>query len=1073
MTITPVQGNQVNSSVSVTSQAITLGAGVTQGNLLVASVTVGSNTTSITGPSGGWTQAIINNPAGSNALVDTSIWWTVVSAGQAGQTSWTWTFGASHTVYMCIKEWSSTNGWPASPMDQTAQGDTAGTPVQATTIVSGTTSTTTQASELWIASLAYKGTAQTESSITSGWTKDLESTISGNTTMTMLYQVALSTGTAACQYTIGTAQYWAGCIATFKDNPPNPALSTSPTTLSFSASVGGSNPASQNDTLSETHNIGTNWTSNISYGSGSGWLGISPTTGTLAGSGNQTITVSCTTGSLVVGTYTATVTFTAVTGGATATIGVTFVITIPTPVLSTSPTTLSFSSATGGGNPPSQNDTLSETAGAATSWTSSINYGSGSGWLGISPSFGSLSANGNQVVVFSCTTGALTAATYTATVTFTAVTGGATATVTVSFIIAAASRIITAGQFGLYANGTGTASFDHLRVTQYPDPSLSLAPVLPRIGTSLAAWNAVTPPNTTLGVDISYDGVNWTDDTSSNGGSLPTIYSQPVPTVDGFSTNTSANYTSANRAGGATATVAYDLANDRLIMTGGTNAFYLNSSINRADVDFFADLDRSDAGGLVWRYVNNTNFYYLVINDSLSSTGVKNTITLYRVVANVQTVLGTAVISYVVGTSTSSYIVTFTHGTYRRFRVTMLGGVIICYVDGVQMITATDGSPLGAGLMGLYNNGGTTGSRYYQLWLQPIGDSVTGTPAGDTVTGKFVYTRLRLATTDPTVTPQVLDVTTTGFSPNIQAGTTIPNVAYNATSIAKNYDDLAKQSNYSWYIDQNKNLIFRSTATVAAPWILQSSPAGLVQTVDLEVSTNLELDVQNDLYRNRQIIIGAIATLTASATFAGDGSTRQFTLGYPLNSAPTILLNGVVQTIGLKGSTGFQFYWATGDAVLEQDASGVVLQKTDQLSVANYTGQYITNVTVDNVAAQAAQALIEGSTGIVENVEDDTTLKLSLADATTRANQLLARYSTLGRTLIFDTSRDGLAVGQTLSIFFPEEGIIDGQFYINQVEITLRKNVNDAQIWWYKVTCSELPRQASWAKLIASGLSLQ
>lgn len=217
MTISRVQGNQVNSGSSVTSQAVTLGSGVTAGNLLVAAVTVGSNSTSITGPTG-WTQAVINNPAGGSALVDASIWWAIVGVGgvSAGGTSWTWTFGASHTVYMCIEEWNSTTGWMASPVDQTAQGDTAGTPVTATTIVSGTTSTTLEASELWIASLAYKGSAQTESSITAGWTKDLESTIASNTTMTMLYQIASSTGAAACQYTISSAQFWAGAVATFK-----------------------------------------------------------------------------------------------------------------------------------------------------------------------------------------------------------------------------------------------------------------------------------------------------------------------------------------------------------------------------------------------------------------------------------------------------------------------------------------------------------------------------------------------------------------------------------------------------------------------------------------------------------------------------------------------------------------------------------------------------------------------------------------------------------------------------------------------------------------------------------------
>lgn len=630
---------------------------------------------------------------------------------------------------------------------------------------------------------------------------------------------------------------------------------------------------------------------------------------------------------------------------------------------------------------------------------------------------------------------------------------------------------LASGGFALFANGTGTATFDHLRVTQYPDPALSLAPIVPRTGTTLIAWNANVPTNTTLGMDISLDGVNWTDVTSQNGGSLPSIYSQPDPTIDGFTSNTSANYTSTFRTGGAAGTWTPDTANSRLVATGGTNAIYVSTLISRAEVDFFADLDRADAGGIVWRYVDQNNFYYLLIADTLASTGTKNTVTLYKVASNVQTQLATAAISYTVGPTT----VVFTRGTYHRFRVSMLSGVITVYVDGVQLATYTDGSPLGAGLMGFFNNGGTTGSRYYQLWIQPQGDNVTGNPAGDTTTGQFVYTRQRLSTSDPSVTPQVLDITTMAAAPTIGAGVSIPSVTYNASLISKNFDDLAKQSNYSWYIDQNKILNFRSRMANAAPWILQSTPYGLVQTNDLEVDSNLELDVENDLYRNRQIILGANDTATFVETKIGDGNARSWTLGYQVAAQPAITLNGVTvpsTSIGLKGNIGFRYYYALGDPVITQDAGQTVLQATDQLTVT-YIGQFGITVTIDDLTEQTSRASIEGGTGIVEDVQDVTDQGLNKAAAITLANQLLNRYAIAGRTLIFDTTRNGLQVGQILTIFLVEHGIWDGQFFITQVEVSLMKGVADTQIWIYKVTASELPKQASWAKLLATGIGLQ
>jgi hypothetical protein len=644
-----------------------------------------------------------------------------------------------------------------------------------------------------------------------------------------------------------------------------------------------------------------------------------------------------------------------------------------------------------------------------------------------------------------------------------------TATIQVRAVIGTPG--IGSGGFTIWANGTGTFSADSLRVTEYPDPSLSLSTVLPRLGATVVSWNALVPGNTTLGIDISYDGVNWTDVTSGNGGSLPTLYSQAAPVTDGFSVNTSANYTSTNRAGGSLGTWTFDTSNSRLVATGGVNAIYTYNAINRADVDFFTDMDRSDAGGLVWRYSDPSDFYYLRVCDSLSSVSTANTVTLFKVSGGIQTQLATAPTSVTYGPP-PQVTYGFTRGTYRRFRVSMLGGVIIVSMDGVALITYTDGSPLGAGLMGLYNNGGTVGSRYYQLWMTPQGDYVSGTPTGDIVTGKFVYTRARLATTDPTETPQVEDLTTVALTPNIGIGILLPSITYISSAINKNFDDLAKQSNYFWYFDHaTKSMVFQQLGDIPSPWILQSAAAGLVPTVELEVSSNFELDAGNTLYRNRQTIIGALDTVTLTATFIGDGSTRSFTLGYPLNSAPTILLNGVTQTVGTKGNTGYQWYYAIGDAVLEQDASGVVMQLTDTLSVPNYVGQFETVVTVDNTAEQATRAIVEGGTGIVEEVEDYSGKNLSKSAALTLAQQLITRYAIAGRSLIFDTSRDGLAVGQTLSIFIPEHAIWDGQFLITNIEITLAKGTGDTQVWWYKVTASELPRQASWAKLIASGLN--
>jgi len=627
--------------------------------------------------------------------------------------------------------------------------------------------------------------------------------------------------------------------------------------------------------------------------------------------------------------------------------------------------------------------------------------------------------------------------------------------VTVRGIISAG---IASGGFTLFANGTGTATYDSFRVTQYPDPALSLYNV-GRAGSSYVGWDAILPnSNTALGVDTSIDGFTWSDVSNQNGGAIPGIFAQPDPTIDGFGSNSATNYTSTFRTNGAAATWTYDTTNSRLVATGGTNGLYIYNGINNADIAMIADLDQADAGGLVFDYIDQSDFYLLSVADSQASVGTPNTMTLYKVASNVQTQLATASIAW-------------TRGVWKRFKVQMASGVITAYFDGTQVFTYTDNSPLGAGNPGLYNNGGTVGSRYYQLWMQPLGQYVSGTPFGDIVTAKFVYTRERLATSNSSYTPQVLDLTTVVYDPKIMPGVTVPAISYKNNFISKAHDDLAKQSDYTWHIDDSGNLFFRARQVNPSPWILQSS--SLVPQSDLEVDSNFYVETKADLYRNRQVVLGATDTGNFSETHVGDSHTRSFTLGYPLAATPSAFtLNGVPQTLAVKGSTGANFYYAIGDSVITQDSSLTLLTSSDTIALT-YLGSFPVTVTVDNVAAQQAMAAVQGGTGIVEAVEDRTGQGLNKAAALTLAAQLLARYCINGRTIQFLTARDGLDIGQYLTVFLPEHGIWDGQFQVQNVQITLQTQPGNKVIYWYLVQASQLPNQGSWAKLMASSLLLQ
>ncbi len=192
----------------------------------------------------------------------------------------------------------------------------------------------------------------------------------------------------------------------------SPTIALSPTSLSFSATAGGGNPSAQNVTVSNSGG-GTLAvpTTSITYGSGSGWLTVTES----GSSAPYTLVTQPATGSLAAGTYNATVSVAS--SGATntpQTYTVAFTVNAAqSPTISLSPTSLSFSATVGGGNPSSQNVTVSNSGGGTlASPTTSITYGSGSGWLTVTKS----GSSAPYTLVNQPATGSLAAGAYTATV---------------------------------------------------------------------------------------------------------------------------------------------------------------------------------------------------------------------------------------------------------------------------------------------------------------------------------------------------------------------------------------------------------------------------------------------------------------------------------------------------------------------------------------------------------------------------------------------------------------------------------------------------------------------------------
>jgi hypothetical protein len=223
VTITSVQSNTASATVSSTTQPITVSSGVTLGNLVVCEVLGNQTGATITPPSARWARAGPQESA-SNQL--TGIYWLVVGASDAGATSFTWTSSAACLWAITIREWNSSTGWQASPVDQVIGTSTT---TNSTTVATGTTPATTQAAELAVALLSWLDNSYTESGLSAGWTQGVKA--GGGTLSPAVreaYQVLSATGTQACQETLSTAAQNTGVLVTFMPaaaaGPPPPPV---------------------------------------------------------------------------------------------------------------------------------------------------------------------------------------------------------------------------------------------------------------------------------------------------------------------------------------------------------------------------------------------------------------------------------------------------------------------------------------------------------------------------------------------------------------------------------------------------------------------------------------------------------------------------------------------------------------------------------------------------------------------------------------------------------------------------------------------------------------------------------
>ncbi len=127
----------------------------------------------------------------------------------------------------------------------------------------------------------------------------------------------------------------------------------------------------------------------------------------------------------------------------------------------------------------------------------------------------------------------------------------------------------------------------------------------------------------------------------------------------------------------------------------------------------------------------------------------------------------------------------------------------------------------------------------------------------------------------------------------IQTGNTLTRVVANYVPVADVIGAIAEANGFVWYIDADKQLNFMDRTTNTASFDLTAS--------NVLESPSPRFSKGNQQYRNIQWVRGGTDTTSQTENFVGDGAIKTFTVGFPINSVPTMTENSVSQYIGSKG----------------------------------------------------------------------------------------------------------------------------------------------------------------------------
>jgi len=236
------------------------------------------------------------------------------------------------------------------------------------------------------------------------------------------------------------------------------------------------------------------------------------------------------------------------------------------------------------------------------------------------------------------------------------------------------------------------------------------------------------------------------------------------------------------------------------------------------------------------------------------------------------------------------------------------------------------------------------------------------------------------------------------------AGLTINSIAFNRIPLSECFKKLSKLTNFSWYVDYDKDIHFFSKNTEPAPFSLTDT-SGNYQYDSLTISEDLS-QIRNSITVEGGTKIGDERVVYED----GDGVKDTFDTKLKFSNQPVVEVGGVEQTVGIDGlndDADFDCMWNYNEKYIRFTSGNIPAAGTRNIEM--------TGTPLIPILVRVPSAVSISQYGLYEAVIKDKSI-ISNEQAIARAKAELSAYAATINNGSFKTYTSGLRSGQILTI---------------------------------------------------------